>query len=72
MKLMDALSSHNSLIKLRLWGNDLDTESTAALALLCEKMDSLEECDVLVQMVDRLPMPVKRQDLSTTYFPGRV
>lgn len=72
LKLVDALHVHNSLESLRLWGNELDAESTAALALLCSKMDSLRHCDVLVQMVDHVPMPVKRQDVNSFYFPGRV
>jgi len=72
LKLVEGLQRHNSLKKLRLWGNELDSESTAALALLCERMDSLQECDVLVQMVDHVPMPVKKQDINSSYFPGRV
>jgi Ran GTPase-activating protein (RanGAP) involved in mRNA processing and transport len=72
LKLVEALHQHNSLESLRLWGNELDPESTAALALLCERMDSLRECDVLVQMVDHVPMPVLKQDINTSYFPGRV
>ena len=72
LKLVDALHVHNSLETLRLWGNELDPESTAALAMLCEKMDSLRDCDVLVQMVDNVPMPVKKQDQNSFYFPGRV
>lgn len=72
LKLVDGLHHHNSLKRLRLWGNELDDESTAALALLCERMDSLQECDVLVQMVDHIPMPVKKQDIDSSYFPGRV
>ena len=72
LKLIDALHQHNSLQELRLWGNELDAESTAALALLCERMDCLRKCDVLVQMVDHVPVPVKLQDINSTYFPGRV
>ena len=79
LKLVEALRRHNSLESLRLWGNELDPESTAALALLCEHLDTLQECDVLVQMVDHVPMPVKKQDAHTSrgacnssYFPGNV
>jgi Ran GTPase-activating protein (RanGAP) involved in mRNA processing and transport len=70
-KLMVALNSHMSLDTLRLWGNEIDPESTAELAMLCEKMDCLVECDVLCQMVDKVPMPVKNQNLYSSYFPGR-
>ncbi len=72
LKLVEALHRHDSLETLRLWGNELDHESTAALALLCERMETLQECDVLVQMVDHVPMPVKMQDVNSSYFPGRV
>lgn len=54
LSLAAALQRHGQLTRLRAWGNELDDpQATAALALACQELRSLRECDVLCQVACR-------------------
>mmetsp|Transcript_48494 Transcript_48494/g.75743 ORF Transcript_48494/g.75743 Transcript_48494/m.75743 type:complete len:97 (-) Transcript_48494:88-378(-) len=71
-QLASAIQSQGRLQRLRAWGNDLQADSTAALASACQRLDSLRDCDVLVQIIDDEPHAVCKITPETYYVPGQV